>query len=263
MKEKKAVVAVSFGTSHADTREATIGAIENALREAFPGRDVVRAFTSKIVIEIMKKRDGLNIDGIEEALSRLAALKYTEVTVQPTHLMGGIEYDGLMETVRRFAPRFERLAAGDPLLASPRDMALVADAAAGDVAAYDDGNTAIALMGHGSDHAANAVYEQLEAVFRERGHANFFIGTVEAKPDVCDVIAAVKNGGFKKALLQPLMVVAGDHAKNDMAGDGGDSWKSMFEKSGIETKCILRGLGSIGAVQDIYVSHAKNARPII
>ncbi len=255
----KAILVVSFGTSYNDSRNITIGGIESAIRENFPDYEVRRAFTSQIIIDKLKERDRLEIDNVEEALDRLSEEGYKTVIVQPTHLMHGYEYDDVMADLEKHKSQFKSIALGEPLLASDRDMADVIQTITARTAPYVDGNTAVVFMGHGTEHEANRVYADLQERITAAGYGHYFIGTVEASPDLEDVLGAVKAAGFTRCYLEALMVVAGDHANNDMAGDGEDSWKTAFEAEGMEVHCILEGLGQFHDIQDIYVRHVRTA----
>ena len=253
------LLVVSFGTSFNDSRRLTIGAIEQAMTKAFPDWSVRRGFTSQIIIDHVKKRDNEVIDNVSEALNRAADNGVKTLVVQPTHLMNGLEYNDLSDEVGGFSDSFEKVAIGAPLLDTDEDMSAVAEAIVADTAQFDDGETAIVFMGHGTEAESNGVYAKMQQVLTDGGHANYFIGTVEATPTLQDVLAKVQEGKYKKVVLQPLMIVAGDHANNDMAGDGEDSWKSVFEKAGYQVTCQLHGLGELPAVQDLLVKHAQAA----
>ncbi len=256
----KAILVVSFGTSYNDSRELTIGGIENAIAEAFPEYDVRRAFTSQIIIDKLKERDGLEIDNVEEALDRAVSDGVKELVVQPTHLMNGYEYTDLADTLKDYEDKFESVALADPLLTSDEDFSAVISAITDKLSSYDDGQTAICFMGHGTEADSNSVYAKMQEMITAAGFENFYIGTVEATPSIEDVCAKLNaNGGYTKVVLEPLMVVAGDHANNDMAGDEEDSWKSILEGEGYEVECILEGLGQVPAIQEIYVEHTKAA----
>lgn len=257
---KQAVLVVSFGTSYNDSRDITIGAIEKTISEAFPEYEVRRAFTSQIIIDKLKKRDGLEIDNVKEALERAMADGIERLVVQPTHLMNGYEYTDLEEELNEYQDKFSQIALAKPLLSSEEDFRAVAKAIASDMASYEDGETAVCFMGHGTEADSNSVYQRMQEVLIAEGYENFYIGTVEAEPGVEDVLKALnKAGKYKKVVLKPLMVVAGDHANNDMAGDEEDSWKSIFTNAGFEVKCVLEGLGQSEAIQDIYAAHTKAA----
>ena len=256
---EKELLVVSFGTSYNDNRRLTIGAIENALEEAFPDFSVRRAFTSQIIIDHVFQRDGEGIDNVTQALDRAVENGVKTLVVQPTHLMSGYEYNDLADELAEYADAFESIAMGVPLLDTDDDFATVADALAKATEAYNDGETAICLMGHGTEAESNEVYAKMQTVMDKAGHENIFIGTVESTPSVEDVLAMVQAGNYKKVVLRPLMIVAGDHANNDMAGDEPDSWKSIFEAAGYEVTCVVEGLGSLGEIQSLIVQHAQAA----
>ncbi len=253
------LLVVSFGTSFNDSRRLTIGAIENKMIEAFPDWDVRRAFTSQIIIDHVKKRDNVTIDNLKEALDRAADNGVKKLVVQPTHLMSGFEYTDVKNEVAEYADSFEKLAVGEPLLTSEEDFKEVISIITEATKEYDDGETAIIFMGHGTEADSNEVYTKLQTMIADAGYANYYIGTVEAEPGLEDVVQAAKDGGYKKVVLEPLMIVCGDHANNDMAGDEEDSWKSVFEKEGFEVECVMRGLGELPEIQDLLAEHAKKA----
>lgn len=255
----QAIMVVSFGTSYNDSRDITIGAVENAIAEAFPEYDVRRAFTSQIIIDKLEERDGLEIDNVTEALDRAIEDGVKTLIVQPTHLMDGYEYNDVFDEVAEYADQFEKVVIADPLLTSDEDFKQVVSAITKATEEYDDGETAICFMGHGTEADSNEVYAKLQDVLTEEGYDNYFIGTVEATPSLDDVLAAVGEGNYKKAVLEPLMVVAGDHANNDMAGDEEDSWKTAFENAGYEVECLIKGLGEMESIQQIYVAHTQAA----
>lgn len=256
---EKELLVVSFGTSYNDNRRMTVGAIEEAMEKAFPDYSVRRGFTSQIIIDHIKKRDKVEIDNVKEALDRAVDNQVKQLVVQPTHLMNGLEYNDLKEELAGYADSFDKIVLGEPLLTSDEDFKAVMDAIVEVTAKYDDGETAICFMGHGTEAESNQVYEKMQTKLTEAGKTNYFIGTVEAAPTVDDVLAAVKKGNYKKVVLRPLMVVAGDHANNDMAGEEEDSWKSVFEKAGYEVECVLEGLGQLESIQKIFVEHAQTA----
>ena len=253
------LMVVSFGTSYNDNRRLTIGAIESAIEAAFPDWSVRRGFTSQIIIDHVKSRDGEIIDNVTEALDRAVANGVKTLVIQPTHLMDGFEYNDVVDEVANYADAFEAIAIGEPLLTSDEDFQAVADAIVAATAEYDDGETAICFMGHGTEADSNEVYAKMQKILTDGGYANYFIGTVEAEPSVDDVLAAVQAGSYKRVVLRPLMIVAGDHANNDMAGDEEDSWKSIFEAAGYEVECVVRGLGELEAIQNLFVQHAQAA----
>ncbi len=253
------LLAVSFGTSYNDSRRLTIGAVEEAMEEAFPDYSVRRAFTSQIIIDHIKSRDGVAIDNVREALDRAADNGVKNLVIQPTHLMNGLEYTDLVNEAAEYADAFEKIAVGEPLLTSEEDFQAVMKAVTDATAEYDDGETAICLMGHGTEAESNQVYARMQETLANAGFDNYFVGTVEAEPALEDVLEAVQAGAYKRAVLMPLMVVAGDHANNDMAGDEEDSWKTAFENAGYEVVCLVKGLGELEAVQQLFVEHAQAA----
>lgn len=275
------LLVVSFGTSFNDSRVADISGVEKKLQEAYPDWSVRRAFTAQIIINHVQARDDEKIDNMEQALERAVSNGVKNLVVQPTHLMHGAEYDELVDAVNNYKDKFETVTVAEPLLGEVgSDAAAVNDdkknvaeaitAEAVKTAGYDsldaakEDGTAFVFMGHGTSHSAKVSYSQMAAQMSELGYENVFIGTVEGEPEetACEnVINNVKEAGYKKVVLRPLMVVAGDHANNDMAGDDEDSWKSQFEVSGafdkIDTQ--IAGLGEIDAIQQIYVDHTKAA----
>ena len=275
------LLVVSFGTSFNDSRAEDIKGIEDALAKAYPDWSVRRAFTAQIIINHVEARDDEVIDNMQQALDRAVDNGVKNLVVQPTHLMHGAEYDEMVEAIDGYKDKFESVAIAEPMLGEVGDDTTVinddkkavaqaiTDAAcqeAGfdDMQAAADAGTAFVFMGHGTSHTANVTYDQMQTQMDDLGFTNAFIGTVEGKPEdtACEeVIAKVKDAGFKNVVLRPLMVVAGDHANNDMAGDDEDSWKSQFEASGDfdSVDCQIEGLGRIEAVEDLYVEHTKAA----
>ncbi len=258
MEEKKALLAVSFGTSHRDTLEKTIAAIEADLAAAFPEREVRRAFTSGMILRKLA-REGTAIDSVPEALERLAAEGYSDVVIQPTHIMNGDEYDKLRALSAPWEEHFGRVRFGAPLLTERGDYQSCADALLAELPAPRE-DCAVVLMGHGTEHHANAVYTLLEYLVHDRGRRDILIGTVEGYPGFDEVLRRLEERTqVRRVELRPLMVVAGDHAKNDLAGDGGDSWKSRLQAVGYETGCVLRGLGEYPGIRALFVEHARRA----
>lgn len=256
----KEILVVSFGTSYSNSRHVTIGAIEDAIREAYPDYQVRRAFTAQIIIDKLNKEENIEIDNVKQALDRAVANGVKTLVVQPTHLMNGLEYNDLKKELDKYKDKFDKIALGKPLLTSDEDFKQVIAAITNDTKEYLDGETAICFMGHGTEADSNKVYATLQEKLKAAGYNDYFVGTVEAKPSVDDLIAQVKESGkYKRVILQPLMVVAGDHANNDMAGDGEDSWVSKFKAAGFEVKPVLRGLGQNYDIQKIYLEHLKAA----
>ena len=255
------LLVVSFGTTSAESRRLCIGAVEQTIREAAGGRaNVCRCFTSQTIIDIIDKREGEKIYNVNEALDRAVQLGIRCLAVQPTHLMKGLEYDKLSSILADYSGSFRKISLGDPLLTSENDFDRVADALIGISAGYEDGETALVFMGHGTEAAANGIYERMQDVLLSKGKTDCYIGTVEAKPSLDDVIDAVMKGSYRKVVLRPLMLVAGNHAVRDMASaDDPESWYSRFTAAGYETLCIIEGLGEIQSVRDIYAEHALRA----
>ena len=258
---KPVILVVSFGTSYNDSRHITIGAIEDAIREAYPDYDVRRAFTAQIIIDKLAERDGIVIDNFEQAMDKLVEEGVQKVIVQPTHLMAGYEYTDVLNSLQsNYADKFEAIVLGDPLLTSDEDYSEVVEAICDATAEYDDGQTAICFMGHGTEADSNEDYTHLQQVLTDAGHTSYFVGTVEATPTFDDVVEAAQAAGFTKAVLRPLMVVAGDHANNDMADtEDPDSFASKFIAAGFEVECVVEGLGQLVAIDNIYVRHVADA----
>ena len=275
------ILVVSFGTSFNDSRAEDIGGVEKALQAAYPDWSVRRAFTAQIIINHVQARDDEKIDNMDQALERAVDNGVKNLVVQPTHLMHGAEYDELTEAVETYKDKFESVKIAEPLLgevgadetAINEDKAAVAEAITAEAvktagfdsldAAKEEG-TAFVFMGHGTSHTAKISYSQMQTQMEQLGYENVFIGTVEGEPEdtACEaVIEKLKDAGYKKVILRPLMVVAGDHANNDMAGDDDDSWKSQFEASGVfdSIDTQIAGLGEIDAIQQLYVAHTQAA----
>ena len=253
------LLVLSFGTSFNDSRRLTIGAIEGDLEKAFPDYSVRRGFTANIIIDHVERRDGIHIDDVDEALKRAVDNGVKTLVVQPTHLMNGLEYDELYNKVGSYSDSFDKVVFGEPLLSSDDDFKRVENAIVDWTKDYDDGKTAICFMGHGTEAASNSVYAKMQDMLTADGHTNYFVGTVEAEPSLEDVLEKVKAGKYEKVVLEPLMVVAGDHANNDMAGDDEDSWKTAFLNEGYDVECLIRGLGENEEIRKLYVEHAQKA----
>ena len=273
------LLVVSFGTSFNDSRVADIKGIEDALQAAYPDWSVRRAFTAQIIINHIQARDGEKIDNMSQALDRAVANGVKNLVVQPTHLMHGAEYDEMCEAIEAYKDQFESVSIAEPMLGEVGSDATVINADKEAVAkaitatavseagfesleAAKDAGTAFVFMGHGTAHVAKVTYSQMQTQMQNLGYENVFIGTVEGEPEetACEaVIEAVKAAGYTNVVLRPLMVVAGDHANNDMAGSEDDSWKTMFEAAGFTVDCQIHGLGEIADVQALYVAHTKAA----
>ena len=273
------LLVVSFGTSFNDSRVADIKGIEDALQEANPDWSVRRAFTAQIIINHIQARDGEKIDNMTQALDRAVANGVKNLVVQPTHLMHGAEYDEMCEAIEAYKDQFESVSIAEPMLgevgsdatvinadkeavAKAITAAAVSEAGFESLEAAKDAGTAFVFMGHGTAHVAKVTYSQMQTQMQNLGYENVFIGTVEGEPEETSaeaVIEAVKAAGYTNVVLRPLMVVAGDHANNDMAGSDDDSWKTMFEAAGFTVDCQIHGLGEIADVQALYVAHTKAA----
>ena len=273
------LLVVSFGTSFNDSRVADIKGIEDALQAAYPDWSVRRAFTAQIIINHIQARDGEKIDNMTQALDRAVANGVKNLVVQPTHLMHGAEYDEMCEAIEAYKDQFESVSIAEPMLgevgsdatvinadkeavAKAITAAAVSEAGFESLEAAKDAGTAFVFMGHGTAHVAKVTYSQMQTQMQNLGYENVFIGTVEGEPEETSaeaVIEAVKAVGYTNVVLRPLMVVAGDHANNDMAGSDDDSWKTMFEAAGFTVDCQIHGLGEIADVQALYVAHTKAA----
>ena len=273
------LLVVSFGTSFNDSRVADIKGIEDALQAAYPDWSVRRAFTAQIIINHIQARDGEKIDNMTQALDRAVANGVKNLVVQPTHLMHGAEYDEMCEAIEAYKDQFESVSIAEPMLgevgsdatvinadkeavAKAITAAAVSEAGFESLEAAKDAGTAFVFMGHGTAHIAKVSYSQMSAQMQNLGYENVFIGTVEGEPEETSaeaVIEAVKAAGYTNVVLRPLMVVAGDHANNDMAGSDDDSWKTVFEAAGFNVDCQIHGLGEIADVQALYVAHTKAA----
>ena len=273
------LLVVSFGTSFNDSRVADIKGIEDALQAAYPDWSVRRAFTAQIIINHIQARDGEKIDNMTQALDRAVANGVKNLVVQPTHLMHGAEYDEMCEVIEAYKDQFESVSIAEPMLgevgsdatvinadkeavAKAITAAAVSEAGFESLEAAKDAGTAFVFMGHGTAHVAKVTYSQMQTQMQNLGYENVFIGTVEGEPEETSaeaVIEAVKAAGYTNVVLRPLMVVAGDHANNDMAGSDDDSWKTVFEAAGFTVDCQIHGLGEIADVQALYVAHTKAA----
>jgi len=279
------ILVVSFGTSFNDSRVADIGTVEKAIQKANPDWSVRRAFTSQIIINHIQARDNEKIDNMKQALDRAVSCGVKKLVIQPTHLMYGAEYDELLSYIDEYKDNFESLVVAEPLLGKVGNnasiinedkkavaLAVVAESvrAAGfsSLEEAEEKASAFVLMGHGTSHSAKISYSQMASQMAKLGYKNVFIGTVEGEPEetACEnIIESVKNAGYKNIILRPLMVVAGDHANNDMAGDDEDSWKNMFTSSGNFEKidCQIAGLGRIASIQKMYVDHTADAMSLL
>lgn len=251
---KKAILVVSFGSSHLDTLEKNIDRIEHEIQETFPDYRVYRAFTSQMILRKLKRVENLHFNTVKEAMEEMAADGIENVVVQPTHIINGIENDRMLCDVMEYTDRFKRIRVGKPLLTSVDDYKKSIHAMMAEVE-LKEGETLV-LMGHGTDHHANAAYPTLEYTFHSLGYNQVLVGTVEGFPDLKNVMTKLEISGTKKVILMPFMLVAGDHAKNDMAGDE-DSWKTMLEDAGYEVEAVIKGLGEMRGIRNIYLEHIE------
>lgn len=255
---KKALLVVSFGTSFSRTRAKTIDQIEKDLTAAFPDYQVYRAWTSKMIIAKLLRRDGIKIPTVKEAVEQMLEDGIREVLVQPTHLVNGIENDEMKRDVQLYSADFESISFGEPLLTSTEDQEKSIRAVLEEFPKLKE-DQALVFMGHGTNRYANSVYAALDYMMKDMGYSNVFLGTVEAYPSLDTLIKKVGELHPKKVFLAPFMVVAGDHAIHDMSGEDGDSWRSRFEAEGFQVECVMKGLGEYSAIRKLYIEHAKAA----
>ena len=255
--EKKAILVVSFGTSFEETRDKNITAIENEIANAWQDWEVRRAFTSGMILKVLWERDSLHIDNVDEAMRRLVDDGFTKIFVQPTHILNGDEFDKMLSQVKPYENMFSWIRIGKTMLSESSDYEAVCNAIYGSFPELSS-DDALVLMGHGTGHFADSAYAALDYRFKALGHPNVFVGTVEGFPELSDIIPQVEKFSPKKILLLPLMIVAGDHALNDMAGEEDDSWKKQFEEKGYEVECFLRGLGEIPDIRKLYLQHVED-----
>ena len=256
---KKGILVVSFGTSHMDTKEKTIDYIEKRIGDAFSEYKLYEAFTSGMIINVLKKRDNMHIFTVEEALLKMKEDGMTDIIVQPTHILNGIENDFMIEDVRRHRDAFDSVVVGSPLLTDTEDYFTVIDGLMADMPKLEDGEC-ILFMGHGSDHYINATYPAINYMFADRGYEHCYVGCVEAYPTIEDIMAAMNKKGYKKVYLTPFMIVAGEHTKNDMIGEEEDSWINQLTAAGFEVEPIVKGIGEYEFIADLLIEHAKAAK---
>lgn len=252
-----ALLAVSFGTSYKETREKTIDVIERDLQEAFPNADLKRAFTSGMILKRIRERDGLFINNVDEAMKEITAEGYKKLLVQPTHILNGDEFEKMLGMIMPYVDKLEKISIGRPLLTTSDDYEKTVEAVMSEMGDLKD-NEALVLMGHGTGHYADAAYAALDYRFKAMGYKNVFVGTVEGYPELEDIVPMIKDFAPDKVKLLPFMIVAGDHATNDMAGDDEDSWKNILQGEGFEVECILKGIGEFEKVRKMYVEHLRD-----
>lgn len=252
--KKKAILMVSFGTSHLDTLEKTITVLEEQAREEFPEYEIYRAFTSQMILNKLKRVHGLDFQNVSQAVEQMKQDGIETIIAQPTHVINGIENDKMVKELLEHMGEFKRIKIGKPLLSCAKDYKKAIHALMAEVRLLED--EMLVLMGHGSDHHANSAYPTLEYTFHSLGYNRVLVGTVEGFPDLRNVMTKLEISGCKKITLMPFMIVAGDHAKNDMAGEE-DSWKAELEDAGYEVEAVVKGLGEMQGIRNIYVEHIK------
>lgn len=258
MTEKnRGILVVSFGTSHEDTRMKTIDAIVKDIRAAYPERRIYEAWTSKMIIKKLAK-SGRHVMTVSEAMEQMIKDNVTHLTVQPTHVINGIENDRMKQDVLEWEQQLQEVRFGTPLLTSEEDSFSVIDILMEEFVPLDPG-AALVFMGHGTTHYANTIYAALDYQFKDKGFPHVYVGTVEAYPSMETLKRLLKEGGYKRLILTPFMIVAGDHAKNDMSGEDEDSWRSQFERAGYEVECVLKGLGEYRGVRELFLKHIRQA----
>ncbi len=254
MDRKKAILAVSFGTSHLDTLEKTIGAIERDMRQRFPEYEVYRAFTSQIIVRKLQKENGLAVCSIREAMGQMASNGIETILVQPTHIINGIENDHMLEELLEFTGRFQKIRIGRPLLSGADDYKKAIHAIMSELKLPED--KALILVGHGTDHHANSAYPTLEYTFHLLGYQQVLIGTIGGFPSLQNVLAKLEISDYRKVILMPFLLVAGSHVKNDIAGTGAP-WKRSLEEAGYQVDVIMKGLGELKGIRNIFLEHIE------
>lgn len=262
MTQTSAILVVSFGTTHDDTREKTIDVIRDMITAASPEYAIYEAWTSKIIMSKILKREGKHIFNVSEAMEQMHKDGIKDVIIQPTHVLNGIENDYMIDDAMDFADDFNSIAFGNPLLTTEEDNEVVIEALAAEFAHVAE-DEALVLMGHGSEHYVNPIYAAMDYQFKDMGYENFFMGTVEAYPSLETVMKMVEKAGYKKVCLAPFMIVAGDHAKNDLAGEDEDSWASEFTAAGYEVRVVLKGLGEYPALQQLFLAHVEEVKAVM
>ena len=253
---KTAILVVSFGTSYEDTLKKNITALEDEIQKAYPDFEVRRAFTSGFIMNKLRKEMNIDIDNVETALDRLKNDGFDRVICQPTHIMNGFEYEKFRDMAESKSHMFESVVIGEPLLYGTEDNENIVDCLK--EIFKDKEDSAVVFMGHGSDHPANSIYAALDYMMKDRGFENGFMGTVEGYPEIDSVISFLKSKDYKNIVLTPFMLVAGDHAENDMASDEEDSWNTIFKNEGFEVECIVKGLGEYESIRKLYLDKIEN-----
>lgn len=254
MTKKKAILVVSFGTSYHETRKVTIDAIEQDIANAYPDYTIYRAWTSKMILKKLKNEEQIHYDTVTEAFERMRVDGITDVVVQPTHVINGVENNLMIQDALHYSSSFASIEFGTPLLTTTEDNFYLIDTIQKEFSDLQD-EEALVLMGHGTTHYSNAIYAALDYTFKEQGYHNIYVGTVEAYPNLESLLPMVIKQQPKRVILAPFMIVAGDHATNDMASDEPDSWRSQFEAAGFEVSCVLKGLGEYQMIRNLFLQH--------
>lgn len=258
---KKAILVVSFGTSYEDTRRKNIDAIEERIGRSYKDYKIYRAFTSKMIIKKLKEVNDIHVNTVDQALLQMNLDGVKELIIQPTHIIHGIENDSMIDEVKKNSTLFEKIRIGTPLLSDITDYENVIQIIMKDYQTLEK-DEVLVFMGHGSSHYSNSSYPALDYMLKEKGYGNAYVGTVEGYPSLEHIMSQIKRTKARKVILAPLMIVAGDHAINDMAGTEEDSWRTQFEQEGYEVKTILKGLGEYERIQEMFVDHIDKAKEI-
>lgn len=258
---KKGILVVSFGTSHLDTLNKTISQIEENIRKVHRDYKIYRAFTSKMIINILKNKEDYHVNTVTEALGVMKGEGIEHIIVQPTHIINGIENENMINDIIKESGNFKSIKIGVPLLNDTKDYMDVINGFMREMKEISH-ESALVCMGHGTTHYSNTSYPALEYMFHDAGYEDVYVGTVEAYPDIETILKKLKKKDYKKVLLTPFMIVAGDHAKNDMAGDSKDSWANILREEGYEVECLLKGLGEYKTVRNIFLAHISEAKLI-
>lgn len=252
---------VSFGTSHKDTRAKTIEVIEQEIQALMPEYELYRAFTSKIIIKVIGKQENIHVFTVEEAMHKIHEDGIREIIVQPTHIINGVENDAMIRDVLKYKTKFDSISFGEPLLNQTEDYRNVVKALK-EVLPEPSPEEAVILMGHGTSHYTNACYAAMDYMLKHDGYNDVYVATVEAFPYIEDIIERIKKKPYRKIMLLPFMVVAGEHAKNDMIGEEENSWLNQLTKAGYEVEYLLKGLGEFPKIRSIYYEHIRNAKQV-
>lgn len=258
---KKAILVVSFGTSYGETRKKTIDVIEDEIHKNFNDYSIFRAFTSKVIIKKLFKMHNIKIDTVEESLEKILGKGITDLIVQPTHIINGIENDIMINTINNYKSKFNSIKLGSPLLTETKDYENLIESIMVEFKNLNE-DEVLLLMGHGSAHHANSAYPALDHMFKIQGYKNVYVCTMEGYPEIHHILDALKDLKPKRVHLAPLMIVAGDHAINDMSSDEEDSWKTILENHNLNVLCHLKGLGEYESIRKIYIDHIRNAKSL-